>query len=321
MRALAMILSLSLVGCGGGGSAASIVPIASTTTTVATTTPDNAVAYTCPNATTSSGALDCTRLPLGDRKFSTTGAKAGYIYSCQNLSGSPVVSSAPWLNSSSNTWSLVSKIAVQGAVAWGGAFASSVNGATNTLISQEVPTSPHTTGTFPIASTDPAYRYDRNPNSIARHAKTLVLKSNPAVNANPTCLGMGTIGMTTTGVAIYNGFDAAGYDAVAREVQDSCHGHPDQSSTYHYHGVIQACVPDSGAQTQNSSLLGYALDGFGIYGPWYGGKILTTRDLDACHGITSPVMWNGKLVSIYHYVSTYDFPYTLGCYRGTPVQP
>lgn len=131
---------------------------------------------------------------------------------------------------------------------------------------------------------------------------------------------MGTIGMTVTGVAIYNGFDAAGYDAVAREEQDACHGHPDQSSTYHYHGVIQACVPDAGSATQNSALLGYALDGFGIYGPWYGGKVLTTADLDACHGTTSPVMWQGKVVSIYHYVSTYDFPYTLGCYRGKPVK-
>jgi hypothetical protein len=30
-------------------------------------------------------------------------------------------------------------------------------------------------------------------------------------------------------------------------------------------------------------------------------------------------MWNGTLTTIYHYVSTYDFPYTIGCYRGTPV--
>ena len=130
---------------------------------------------------------------------------------------------------------------------------------------------------------------------------------------------MGPIGITVTGVAIYNAFDAAGYDAVAREEQDGCHGHPDQSSTYHYHGWLQACVPDGGSATQNSSLLGYAADGYGIYGPWYDGKILTTADLDECHGTTSPVMWNGQLVTMYHYVSTYDFPYTIGCYRGTPV--
>jgi hypothetical protein len=65
--------------------------------------------------------------------------------------------------------------------------------------------------------------------------------------------------------------------------------------------------------------LGYALDGYGIYGPWYNGKVLTTADLDVCHGITSSVMWHGALTSIYHYVSTYDFPYTVGCYHATAV--
>lgn len=126
--------------------------------------------------------------------------------------------------------------------------------------------------------------------------------------------------MTVTGVAIFDAFDAAGYDAVAREEQDACHGHPERSSEYHYHGWLQACVPDSGSAAQNSSLLGYAADGYGIYGPWYDGKILTSADLDECHGTTSPVMWDGQLVNMYHYVSTYDFPYTLACYRGTPVR-
>jgi hypothetical protein len=144
------------------------------------------------------------------------------------------------------------------------------------------------------------------------------LAENPVAAASPSCLGGGTIGVTITGVAIYDAFDAAGYDAVAREIQDGCHGHPDQSDTYHYHGWLQACVPDAGSATVNSSLLGYARDGFGIYGPWYQGKILTTADLDACHGTTSAVMWHGSLTTIYHYVSTYDFPYTLGCYTGTP---
>jgi hypothetical protein len=141
------------------------------------------------------------------------------------------------------------------------------------------------------------------------------------VNAAPTCVPAGgPIAVTTTGVAVYNAFDAGGYDGVAHEVQDGCHGHPDQSSTYHYHGLIQTCSTDAGSFTANSSLIGYALDGFGIYGPWYDGKMLATADLDACHGTTSPVLWDGRLVTMYHYVSTYDFPYTIGCYRGTPVR-
>jgi hypothetical protein len=31
------------------------------------------------------------------------------------------------------------------------------------------------------------------------------------------------------------------------------------------------------------------------------------------------VLWHGAPTSIYHYVATYDFPYTVGCYHGTAV--
>ncbi|MFD7613153.1 hypothetical protein [Streptomyces sp. NPDC059828] len=30
-------------------------------------------------------------------------------------------------------------------------------------------------------------------------------------------------------------------------------------------------------------------------------------------------MWNGRERTIYHYSATLEFPYTVGCYRGTPV--
>jgi hypothetical protein len=235
-----------------------------------------------------------------------------------SLSGSPVVSSAPWLSSTS--WNALEKIAVDGSVAWSGSFAQTVSGTKRTISGNGLPVKPVVSGTFPISPSDPAFEYDRNPNHIASYSVSYALPSSPAIAKSPSCIGMGTIGIALDGVAIYNGFDAAGYDAVAREVQDTCHGHPDQSDTYHYHGWLQACVSDAGSAAQNSSLLGYALDGFGIYGPWYNGKVLTSADLDVCHGTTSPVFWNGKLVTMYHYVSTYDFPYTLGCYRGTPVR-
>ncbi len=319
----------AIVACGGGGSttpAASASPSAgvhtspSPTASSSTTTLSSAV-YTCPQgAPTSSGTLDCTALPLGDLKTSTS-ASVGHIYACQTISGQPVVSTAPWIDSSDDDWDALTKISVEGSVSWPGTFSATVssNGVTRTVTSNGLPISPYATGTFPIQSTDPAYHYDHNPNSIAAQSIAYSFPANPTVATTPTCLGMGRIGVTLTGVSIYNGFDGADYDAVAREIQDPCHGHPDQSSTYHYHGFINACVPDSGSATTNSSLLGYAQDGFGIYGPWYNGKILTTNDLDACHGVTSPVLWNGTLTTIYHYVSTYDFPYTVGCYRGTPV--
>jgi len=34
---------------------------------------------------------------------------------------------------------------------------------------------------------------------------------------------------------------------------------------------------------------------------------------------TSKVMWNGKETRIYHYDATLEYPYTVGCYHGTPI--
>ena len=34
---------------------------------------------------------------------------------------------------------------------------------------------------------------------------------------------------------------------------------------------------------------------------------------------TSTVTWDGMQVQAYHYDATLDFPYTVGCYRGTPI--
>jgi len=100
-------------------------------------------------------------------------------------------------------------------------------------------------------------------------------------------------------------------------VQDECDGHPNPSG-YHYHAASDCVLADLDSGTGQSKLIGYALDGFGIYGPRdENGNELTSEDLDECHGITSRVKFNGKWQTIYHYVATVDYPYTVGCYRGT----
>jgi hypothetical protein len=43
----------------------------------------------------------------------------------------------------------------------------------------------------------------------------------------------------------------------------------------------------------------------------------TNADLDECHGRTSPVLIAGEVVTTYHYSATLEFPYTIGCYKGT----
>ncbi len=131
---------------------------------------------------------------------------------------------------------------------------------------------------------------------------------------------MGMIGFTLVGGAIYNAVDAGGRDAPAHEVQDKCGGHPQQGGQYHYHNLTP-CLPHGRDASGGSELIGYALDGFGIYGPYEAdGHKVTNADLDECHGLVGPVMWDGKLVTMYHYRMTDDYPYSVGCFRGTPVR-
>jgi twitching motility protein PilT len=70
----------------------------------------------------------------------------------------------------------------------------------------------------------------------------------------------------------------------------------------------------------HSELVGYALDGFGIFGRYSeDGQALTNADLDECHGHTHEIEWDGATVNLYHYHAPWEYPYTLGCYQGTPI--
>jgi YHYH protein len=129
---------------------------------------------------------------------------------------------------------------------------------------------------------------------------------------------MGMIGVATNGVAIFNALDDSHRDAVAHETQDLCDGHPQRRGIYHYHSIPD-CLSGK-TVTSQETLVGYALDGFPILGPrGENGKLLTNADLDACHGHIARITVNGKRVRTYHYHATLEYPYTLGCFRGTPV--
>ena len=157
------------------------------------------------------------------------------------------------------------------------------------------------------------------PTPISAQNFTTSLPTNPTLLDTPQCLSNGSIGVTLSGVAIFNGFDAGGRDAVATEIQDSCQGHPQQAGQYHYHGLSE-CLEDTSAQNQHSDLVGYIFDGFGIYGPkGEGGNEISSQDLDVCHGHTHSISWDGVNQEMFHYHMTQDFPYTVSCFRGSPV--
>ena len=221
-----------------------------------------------------------------------------------------------------DTWDLTEKTHVRGKVMWPEAqFAiTETRGRARRLAPHQGqwPAGEDPTGTFPVSPDDPAFQIDRNPNSIEAQNIVLTLPAEPrALASAPSCVPMGMIGVALNGVAIFNALDDGGRDAVAHEVQDLCNGHPQMRGEYHYHGP-SPCLP---GETGDEKLIGYALDGFGIYSIYdANGTELTDADLDACHGRVSPVMWNGKREAIYHYVLTREYPYTIGCFSGTPVR-
>lgn len=265
----------------------------------------------------SNGTISVTAIPLGDGHFSST-PKKGYVDSCTTtFPPAPPGTTPPWINTHSHTWNSQTKAVVAGSVSWPTAsFSVTIIGTTRVVHTNDLPVD-HTTGVFPIATTDPAYAYDANPNDIAADRFTWNLPANPVAAQHPTCTSLGPIGILNDGVVLYNALDANGRDAAAHEVLDSCGGHPDQASRYHHHDV-PPCILD--AATGRSTLVGYAIDGYGIYVERTArGAVLTNSNLDKCHGRTSKVMWNGKETRIYHYDATVEYPYTVGCYHGTPI--
>ncbi|MBW8060651.1 MAG: YHYH protein [Solirubrobacterales bacterium] len=261
-------------------------------------------------------ALNVHKLPLGDDMYETGSPKRGYVYSCiTDFSGSGAFAQGPWIDAENGTWDLTEKIYVEGQVSWDSEFSQEVAGSERELEGNGLP--PQPSGEFPVQESDPAYEYDRNPNSISEYTLKAALPANPQRDDEPSCIG-GTVGVMKSGVPLFSAFDAGGRDAVATEIQDNCDAHPEKTGQYHYHG-LSSCLYKSSSETR-SELLGWALDGFGIYVERDSeGTLLSSADLDICHGRTSTVEWNGKKSRMYHYVLTLDFPYTVACYRGTAI--
>jgi hypothetical protein len=264
---------------------------------------------------------DPTKLPVGDGKVTTAGARKGYVYRCGgntavNNQAAGAQTNGPWIKSD-GTYDSTAKAIVDGKVSWPGSVSFKDEGSSLKVTSNGVPTG-STTGVYPVQATDDAAQYDRNPNSISEQSVSYTLPAHPKIAKRASCLTPGPIGIAKNGVAIFDALDAGNRDAVAHELQDSCGGHPQMSGLYHYHN-IPACLTEGEPTNQASGVVGYALDGIPIYGPrGEGGTLVSNDQLDECHGRTSVVTYHGKRVRMYHYQATLEYPYTLGCFKGTP---
>jgi hypothetical protein len=261
---------------------------------------------------------DMTKLPIGTSHVSTTAPAVGNLFVCDagNPNGGGAFAAGPWINEAADTWDATKKVAVRGSVSWPMAmYRETISGTNRVINSSGLPVG-MVTGTFPIAANDPAYAYDRNPNSIAEADLTFTLPVAPTIDPTPRCLPKGAVGVLKNGVAVFAPIDERNRDAVAYETQDECDGHPQQSGTYHYHDV-PTCV--LAASMGPSTVVGFARDGFPIVVERdAAGNLPTNAALDECHGRVSPVVLDGTVVDIYHYSATHEFPYFIGCYRGRP---
>ncbi|MCB0430939.1 MAG: YHYH protein [Flavobacteriales bacterium] len=115
-----------------------------------------------------------------------------------------------------------------------------------------------------------------NPNTPANQNFVFKITRHPAKNTGtPIQTGLGHIGVFSNGVSIFNPKDAMSYknqnvwyqNAIIVEGPsfDDCLGHPAGNGEYHHH-LNPTCLYDDSLTTEHSPIIGYAFDGFPVYG-------------------------------------------------------
>ncbi|CAB5136873.1 unannotated protein [freshwater metagenome] len=182
----------------------------------------------------------------------------------------------------------------------------------------------------PLSASDVTLDYSSKLVTAQNLNYTLTL--NPTKAASVTSTSLGPIGILANGAVIYNPYEGDGKTvAVTGNVYltdsngvkwgflDVCNGHPGMGGMYHYHGMPPCVTSVIDKVGGPSHILGLAFDGFLIYGNKdINGKLVTSAQLDACNGITSPTP--EFPAGIYHYVLTEEKSNrsTINCFAGTP---
>lgn len=157
------------------------------------------------------------------------------------------------------------------------------------------------------------------------------IPSTPKYTSTVTTTSLGSIGVMISGAVLYNPFEGDGKtvamannftitdaSGITASFVDKCSGHPTPDvGAYHYHGLPNCVTAKVDKASKPSRIIGFALDGFPIYGDRdNNGKQLTAAALDKCNGINSATPEFPK--GIYHYVllSTADARSSIACFHG-----
>jgi YHYH protein len=120
--------------------------------------------------------------------------------------------------------------------------------------------------------------WNTSPNTPTGQGWVYKLPLSPVQNTGAqTTVGLGHVGVLRDGTGVYNSRDAMSYNNLGvwnriawyfeRTSFDSCNGHPSPGREWHPH-VIPVCLLGANDPTQHSPLIGFAFDGFPIYGPF-----------------------------------------------------
>jgi YHYH protein len=184
----------------------------------------------------------------------------------------------------------------------------------NSLVIHALGLPNHPTGKFPEPGRG-------NPNYIQEHHYTYYVPLNPKVNPDHVAmtdrdsnraLPMGPTGVAVNGVVFFNPFDAGMMDAT--DLMDRCCGHPNPDGQYHYH-KYPICVnsPWADQGKGHSPVIGWAFDGFPIYGPYESDGVMAKDVPGALNDFN--VQWDQERGWHYH-VTPGKFPYIIGGYWG-----
>jgi hypothetical protein len=162
-----------------------------------------------------------------------------------------------------------------------------------------------------------------NPNYITERIRTYYIPLNPKVNPRHIvtaddnsnhALPMGPIGIAVNGVVFFNPFDANSQDASS--YMDRCCGHPAPDGIYHYH-KYPICIdsPWSDDGKEHSPLIGWAFDGFPIYGPFQSENTLA-KDIKGAEALNDFNLHFDPERGWHYHVTPAKFPYIIGGYWG-----
>jgi hypothetical protein len=170
-----------------------------------------------------------------------------------------------------------------------------------------------------------------DPNIPSNQNFVFKITRNPVQNTGTLdSVGLGQIGVWSNGVVAYNASDGMSYNNKGiwhRNAYyfegasfDNCLGHPDAHGCYHHH-VNPSCLYNDKDSTHHSPIIGYAFDGYPIYGAYgysnpasssSGIKRMTSSYQLRTHMVNRDTLPNGTILASAKYGPAVSGTYPLG---------